>query len=59
MLDKLGGSTTLPNLFTIKYKPGSTMQKVGVLTRQVGDAKESTETQFLAGGTITMMELAT
>ena len=43
----------------IKYKPGSSMQKVSTLTRKVRDTTEGTETQFLVNSTITVMELAT
>ena len=44
--------------FTIKYKPGSTMQKVDALTRKVGTAKEGIECQFFSNGTVSSEILA-
>ena len=38
--------------FTIKYKPGSAMQKADALTRKTGDAKEGVESQLFPDGTL-------
>ena len=39
-----------------KYKPGPVMGKPDVQTRKTGDAKEGTEAQFFAEGTISALE---
>ena len=38
--------------YTIRYRPGSTMQKADALTRKTGNAKEGTKAQFFADGTL-------